>query len=260
VELKWPEDLKRRFARLPAEVRPDDGVVLLTGDPVRMQRALAEARREESAWPQHHYLWANSPALDWLSDRVRAAFGRHTAPVLVVPAVGDERCAAVIVSGLLPNRRGQALVHRWYVARFERGQFTGVEPFEDFLAVTGLGRTPLPNDASPVDEEALARLLPPAIEAVERRVLTDRDRFRAELGPRLNEELERLDRLRGRQLSFIEERFSDQADPRSTHRRQQEERRVRNLFHDYQQWIREAMTTADKPFLQVVAVLVGAAS
>ena len=260
VELKWPEDLKRRFAKLPAEVRPDDGVVLLTADPARMQRSLADARREESTWPQHHYLWANSPALSWLSDRVRAAFGRHTAPVLMVPAVGGPRDAAVVVSGLLPNRRGQALVHRWYVARFARGQFTEVEPFEAFLTASGLGRASIPNDGSAVDEQALARLLPAAIEAVERRVLTDRDQFRAALGPRLNEELERLDRLRGRQLTFIEERFGGQADPRSTHRRRQELRRVRNLFDDYQVWIREAMTTADKPFLQVVAVLVGTAS
>ncbi len=88
IELHWPEDLKRRFNKLPREVRPDDGIVLLTADPDRMQRALDEARKEENAWPRHQLLWANSPIVQWLVDRVRGEFGRHTAPVLVVPQLG----------------------------------------------------------------------------------------------------------------------------------------------------------------------------
>jgi ERCC4-related helicase len=257
IELHWPDDLKRRFKKLPAEVRPDDGVVLLTADPERMQRALNDARKEENAWPQHQLLWANSPVMKWLIDRIRVEFGRHTAPILVVPQLGDAREAAIIVSGLLPNRRGQPLVHRWYVVRFSGDRLTGVDSFENFLAQTGLGRRPLPNAKEDIDADRLARLLSPAIDAVQRRVVTDRDRFRAEIGPKLNDELERLSRLEGRQLSFLEDKYAGKTDSRSTHRRTQGERRVRNLFRDYQAWIKDAMTTADQPFFQVIAALVG---
>ncbi len=295
VELKCPEDLKRRFAKLPAEVRPEDGVVLLTADPERMQRALEEARKgrgkagkrrgkagkkagkgdsslaplrgdssfaplrgdAETSWPRHQLLWANNPVMHWLSGRVRAEFGRHTAPVLVVPRLGGERQAAVIVSGLLPNRRGQPLVHRWYAARFDGDHPAGVEPFEDLLAATRLGREPLPNAGEAVDVERLERLLPAAVEAVERRVQVARDRFRAGVGPRLNDELDRLAGLRSRQLAFIEKLFGGKRDAGSSHRRDQRQRRVRGLFRDYQEWIQDAMTTADEAFLQVVAVLVG---
>ncbi len=256
VELRMPEDLKRRFKKLPAEVRPEDGVVLLTADPDRMQRALADARKEENAWPRHQLLWANSPVMHWLSDRMRSAFGRHTAPVMRVPQVGGDHHTAVIVSGLLPNRRGQPLVHRWYVARFAGGRPAGVESFEAFLKATRLGRVPLPNAGEDV-EEKLARLLAPAIAAVERRVRTDRDRFRAEIGTKLNDELDRLDELKGRQLAFISEVFRNRRDARSTLRREQQERRVRNLFRDYREWMHDAMTTAEEPFLQIVAVLIG---
>ena len=83
--------------------------------------------------------------------------------------------------------------------------------------------------------------------------------FLEEVGPRLNDELDRLARLQSRQLDFIDELFHDKRDARSIHRRGQKERRVRNLFRDYEEWIRDAMTTADEPFLQVVAVLVGGA-
>ena len=120
-----------------------------------MQRALADARREEHAWPRHQYLWANSPVVRWLTDRMRAAFGRHTAPVLAVPRLGGSDRVAVIVSGLLPNRRGQPLVHRWYVARFRAGRPQGVDAFEAFLDEVRLGREPLPNDGAAVDINAL---------------------------------------------------------------------------------------------------------
>ena len=259
IELPWPPDLKRRFKKLPAEVRPKDGVVLLTADPERMQRALNEARKEENAWPQHQLLWANSPVMQWMIDRIRIEFGRHTAPVLVVSSFGDARETAIIVSGLLPNRRGQPLVHRWYVARFTDDRPAGVTPFEEFLTSSGLGKHPLPNAQEDVDIPRLSQLLPPAIAAVERRVVTDRDRFRAEIGPRLNDELDRLARLQGRQLSFLHESFEGKTDARSAHRREQRERRVRNLFRDYENWIKDAMTTADRPFFQVVGVLVGGA-
>lgn len=258
IELTWPDDLKRRFKKFPKEVRPEDGVVLLTADTDRMQRALEEARKEENAWPKHQLLWANSPLMQWMSDRIRMEFGRHTAPVLRVPQLGGQAHSAIIVSGLLPNRRGQALVHRWYVARFSKGRISGVETFEEFLAATRLGLEDLPNSGEEVDEEALAALLSPAIDAVERHVLTDRDRYRAEIGPKLNLELDRLERLQNRQLDFLDHLFEGKTDTRSTHKHEQRERRVKNLFRDYQAWIKDAMTTAEQPFFQVIAALVGA--
>jgi superfamily II DNA or RNA helicase len=257
VELTLPPDLKRRFTKLPKEVLPTDGVALLTADTQRMQRALDEARREEHAWPAHQLLWANSPVVAWLADRARAFFGRHTAPILTVPQLGDADRSAVLVSGLLPNRRGQPLVHRWYAVHFQRGTLDRVESFDEFQASTRLGRHPLPNAGSTADEKALATLLPPAIDATRRRLEGDRDRFRADQGPRLTRELERLARLEGAQLAFVDSLFKDRNDSLSGHQRSQRQRRIRSLFQDYKHWIEQSMTAADEPFLQVVAVLIG---
>jgi hypothetical protein len=260
VELHWTPDLKRRFQRLPVEIRPKDGVVLLTADPDRMQRALVEARKEENAWPQHQLLWANSPVLHWLADRMRAGFGRHSAPVLLVPQLDGLEHFVLVISGLLPNRRGQSLVHRWYAVHFKGSRFDRVEPFEEFLAATGLGRQSLPNASEELDTEALESLLPKAVDAVRRRLEADRDAFRAELGPKLNNELERLERLEARQLGHIESLFEQRRDARAEQEKAQQERQVKKLFGEYQQWIKDAMTTADEPFLQVIASLVGGAA
>lgn len=257
IELRWTDDLKRRYALLPREIRPDDDMVLLTADPARMQRALEDARKEEEAWPAHQLLWANSPIVHWLIDRLRGGFGRHGAPVLVTPRILEGTESVVVVSGLVPNRRGQALVHRWYAVRFERGYFSDIEPFEGFLARTGFGREPIPNAGDEVDVGSLSALLGPAIEAVERRIAIDADRFAATMGGTLAEHVEHLKRLEGRKLAVLDTRYAGRTDDLSRHRRAQDERQVRTLFHDYQTWIEDAMTAGDTPFLQVIAVLTG---
>jgi superfamily II DNA or RNA helicase len=258
IELQLTDDLVRRYRRLPTEIRPTDGIALLTPDPGRMQQALADARKQDSTWPEHQLLWANSPMLQWLGDRMRSSFGRHSAPVLVVPLPGKGR-RVFVVSGLLPNRRGQPLVHRWYAVHFEGMRFEEVQSFEDFLAATKFGRTALPNAQAPIDLEDLQALRAPAVAAVARRLEADRDAFRGELGPKLNTELERLQRLEARQLQHIEVQFAARRDVGAEHKRSQQERRVKSLFADYQTWMKDAMTVADKPFLQIIAALVGGA-
>jgi len=260
VELHWPPDLERRYRRLPREIRPKDGVLLLTADPERMQRALTDARKQESAWPEHQLLWANSPILQWLGDRMRAEFGRHCAPVLVVPQLGDPSARVFVVSGLWTSRRGHPLVHRWYAARFQGSSLDRIEPFPDFAAACGLGRQPLPNAGEAVDTDALAAQLPAAVDAVRARLLEDRRHFEARLAPRLAEELARLEALQPRQLEFVALRYAGRADRRAQESRDREQRNVQTMFREHQRWVRESMSMAEEPFLQVVAALVGNAS
>ena len=260
AELHMTPDLERRFRKLPREVRPDDGVILLTADPDRMQLAINEARREEDAWPRHQYLWANSPILSWLGDRLRAAFGRHTAPVLLV---GDRLApddTVVVVSGLLPNHRGQPLVHRWYAACFQGDTLDRVEPFAEVIRRADLGGAPLPNASEPVDQDALKALLPTAVEAVGKTLAADRDAFRARLEPRLKQEQQRLMQLQDRQLDFLDHLFEDRHDTLAVGKKETRQARVKRTFREHKEWVEDAMTTADEPFLQVISVLVRSAT
>lgn len=254
IELEWPDDLRRRYGKLPTEVRPKDGVVLLTSDRQRMQKAIADARKEETAWPRHQLLWANSPIVEWIADRMRGGFGKHGAPVLRFPGLGDD--AAVIVSGLLPNQRSQPLVHRWYAVRFTGDAAPEVEPFVAFARRVGFGDQTIPNREEPIDVTSLKALLGPAIDAAEARIAVDRRAFDARNRPLLDEELARLGKLRARQLSFLEESL---AGSRKAHQRARRVRRAERLFADHMHWIKDAMTPAKRPFVQVIAVLAGGA-
>jgi hypothetical protein len=259
VELTWTEDLRRRYRKLPAEVRPKDGVIVLTADPERMRRAIDDARRQEDSWPTHQYLWANNPVLQWASDRLRRGFGRHTAPVLLVPAVGGKDDAVVVVSGLLANRRGQPLVHRWYAASFTGKKLAGVEPFEGLVERVELGRKTLPNAKEDVGVEALAGLLGPAIDAVGKQLDKERRRFEKRTRPKLDAELERLAQLERRRMAFIDEQFAKRTGKRAEEEKEQRRRQAKGLFERYRAWADQAMTPSEEPFFEVVAVLVGGA-
>lgn len=73
-----------------------------------------------------------------------------------------------MVSALIPNRRGQPVLHRFYAARFLSGRFAGLEDFGDLCARLRLGRRELPNRNVPaasahLDERStLARPVLPA--------------------------------------------------------------------------------------------------
>ena len=258
AELEPPDDLKRRLKKLPREVFPDDGVLLFTADPERMQRALDDARREENAWPKHQYLWPNSPIFGWIADRLRGAFGRHTAPVFAVGEGFKKNETVFIVSGLLPNRRAQPLVHRWYAVSFDKGALRGIERFEAFLKRTDFGRQRLPNTQEVVDISALKPQLTEAVEKVSEQLRVDRQAFIDATSPRLQEEKSRLERLRARQLDFAALLYGGRSDAKAETERDKRRRRVERIFADHERWVEDAMTVGSTPFIQVIAVLTAA--
>ncbi|MBT3224629.1 MAG: helicase, partial [Proteobacteria bacterium] len=85
------------------------------------------------------YLWPLNPVVRWCNDKGRAAFGRHTAPIVTLLDGLAAEEAAVIVSGLIPNRRSQPLVHRWFVVHFREGVFCRLEDFGDWMQNLQLG-------------------------------------------------------------------------------------------------------------------------
>ena len=123
VELSAPEDLAHRFRFLPTEIWPEDGFFMLSANKKVIQEEIKRSRKEEKAWPRIHYLWALNPVLEWVNDKVLAAFGRHQAPVLTLPEALEADEVTFVLSGLIPNRKSHPLVQRWFGCTFRTGQF-----------------------------------------------------------------------------------------------------------------------------------------
>jgi hypothetical protein len=162
-----------------------------------------------------------------------------------------------LMSGLIPNRRGHPLVHRWIGVCFRNGRLDHTESFEDLLARTGLARRRLSNPGHAVDAAALRPLLQLAVAEAKSWMGKRRAEFRAAVEPRLKERTDRLEALQGR---HVEQLTLDLAGDRRTGHLKQDHaaikrKRIEDIFKDHRTWIEESMKTEDAPFIQVIAVL-----
>lgn len=259
VTFTAPEEVKHRFRFLPSEVWPDDGVFMLSARRKIIQDEIKRSRKEEKVWPRIHYLWLLHPVLEWVNDKVLAAFGRHQAPVLTLREVLAPTEVIFIMSGLIPNRKAHPSVHRWFGIRFDSGQFSGIEDFEAVCGRTRLGRQRLPNPGSAVNIETLKQLLPEAVSQARRWMHEQRQQFEDKINEKLNAHLTALERLRTKQYQQLELRFADtqQLATIVQGRKERERRAIDQVFAEYLEWVQDTMTTEDHPYIQVVAVLKG---
>jgi superfamily II DNA or RNA helicase len=260
VDLTAPEELKQRFRALPPEIWPDDGHFTLSADQSVIQAEIKRSRKDEKAWPRIHYLWPLHPVMEWVNDKVLAAFGRHEAPVVVLQGALDPDEVVFVLSGLIPNRKSHPLVHRWFGVSFRKGRFHGIEDFDGLVDRTGLARRTFPNRGNGVDTETLQSLLPQAVARGREWMSAQRKAFEEQTNVKLDEHLKALERLKGNQFIQLEIRFQSSQQPQKIvlSRKEEERRRIDRLFTDYLEWIEDTMTTEDNPYIQVVAVLKGA--
>ena len=235
LTLDAPEDLRRRFGYFPREVLPENGRFALTADRNRMRDAIADSRREETAWPSVHYLWRLNPVVGWLNDRMLAAFGRHEAPVLPgVPGLAADETVFVL-SGLVPNRRSHPLLYEWIAVAYRGTRYEAIAPFEEVLARTGLGRDEIANRGRRVDLAALQRLLPDAVARARKWAVERRRDFEDRINDKLNDELRALDKVKTRQLRQLELQLerSDQAETFKRARQERGQRDIDTIFDEY---------------------------
>ena len=165
--------------------------------------------------------------MEWLSDRVITAFGRRRAPVISSQRLvkGEQ---AFILTGLIPNRKGQPMLIDWQVAVTD-GKVWRLEPFPDFAARAGLKANTLANPNKSMDMES-----------------------------RLKKTLENLKALQERQIEQIELNFQESRGLERVKLARKEKRttQVRRVFDEYKAWVEETMTTEPEPFIQVLAVVV----
>jgi len=260
IALTAPRDLQARLkVTLPLEVRDDNHRYALCAHKERIAQAIELARQakaEDESWPQLHYLWPQHPIMDWLSDRVLTAFGRHRAPVIQCPqlAVGEQ---AFMLMGQIPNRKGQPLLVEWQVAVNVGGAWT-LQAFPDFVSRTKLRANSLANRNQGIDTVSLQANLPEAVAAMQRHMVALQKTFAADMTQRLAGTLADLERLQGKQFEQLELRLeaNQQAEQLKKSQREQRTQHIHKVFDEYRQWVQDTMTTEPQPFIQVLAAAV----
>jgi superfamily II DNA or RNA helicase len=260
IELQPDDDLERYLKRqLADEMRPADKVYVLSASPQVVQNAIETARNTDE-WPTIQYLWPLHPMVQWLDFKMLSLVGRQRAPVIRVQRGVAPEEALVLISALIPNRRGQPVLNEWFAVRVaSNGSVTGTLTFEELIGATGLGREDIPNTEQPHDTARLQALLAPALEFAQRRMAEQHKVFSAESRRRASEELEilgRLQRLHHEQLAFS---FSggDAHFPKARERQREiKASDIDKLFTEYQTWVSQTLELDSRAHLAVAAVLV----
>jgi hypothetical protein len=256
VEFTAPNELKQRFKFLPKDVWPENGQFFLSQDINVIQKEIARSRKDESAWPKIHYLWELNPVVQWVNDQVLASFGRHEAPVITLAQGLDVGEMVFLMSGLIPNRKGQPLVHRWFGVVYKGGTFYEIEELESLLKRTGLGSKAIPNSMGYLDDYFLNQKLPEAVGKAQEWMKERRRNFVNELTPKLQQQSSALEKLKGKQMIQLELNFDDlpKSGTKAQDKKEAEKRRINKLFNEYLVWVEDTMTTEEKAYIQVAAV------
>lgn len=153
ADLEPSPDLRRRLEVLPQTYLRERRVaerLRLATTTRRGEQAMAAARAEDGiTWPEAHYLAPLHPVLEWAADRALAQLGRNQ--VFAVRGPVDE--VAVLMHGMLTNRRGQVVASSFLTLRFVGQDSAGLalpEPHPSLrraLASVGLDGTPVNTDA-----------------------------------------------------------------------------------------------------------------
>jgi ERCC4-related helicase len=258
LQVSMPDDLAYRFRFLPREIQPENGLLTFTDDRQTMQEEIKRCRKDEQAWPRLHYLWPLHPAMQWLSDRVQTSFGRHEAPVLTVPTLQDGEII-YLLTGIIPNRKGQPLIQKWFGVTVVQGALQDIQPLETILERTGLGERIFSNPGDLKISEQAEKRLPDVVHKAQDWMKKVRTSFENELNPQLNEHLQRLEALKGRHKREIQLYFDEQniAETLKKKRKEEQNREVESLFAEYMEWIEETLSTEDQAYIKVGAVLQG---
>jgi len=252
-----PDDLKDRFRFLPSEIWPENGEFILTADVESYQKEIIRSSNDEHAWPKQHYLWRKHPVIEWMQERMLGNTGRHEALVMGLNSELEKDESIFLVSALIPNRKANPVIWSWYAVHCKGKEVKTIEPLEQTLKRFNLGGSPKPNTTKPVNLTQLNELRAAVVKIVNDTVLAERKKFDAETLPKLNEQLEELDKLRDKQVKQLDLWLdhSKQDQKLKDGKRNKKMKRIEQIFTDYQSWIEDTMHTEPAPYIQLIAVI-----
>jgi hypothetical protein len=259
IELQPDDDLARYLKQqLADEMRPADQVYVLSASPQIVQTAIETARNTDE-WPTIQYLWPLHPMLQWLDFKMLSLIGRQKAPVIRVKRGVAPEEALILISALIPNRRGQPVLNEWFAVRVaSNGSVIGTLSFQELVGATGLGREDIPNAKKPHDAAELQALLAPALEFAQRRMAEKHKVFSAESRRRASAEIETLAKLKRQHHAQLELSLSGGDAHFAKMRERLRETKasdIDKLFAEYQTWVSQTLELDSRAHLAVAAVL-----
>ncbi len=261
ITINIPAELRRRLKKLPREIISNDTDLLsLTSDRDSINKEIVRCRAEEGLWPRKHLLWEQHPVMNWAQDKLLSRFGRHQASCVHLNHLQPgERI--VVGTGIIPNRKGQTLIQRWYGVQFINGKLKDTLDLESLISHTKLNEQQA-NPDKEIDLAAVQSLFPETVECLQIHLSEARDNFRKDTQPKIDAQLAKLRAFLDSRTHQLELDLSAKIKPGSKNkhdyllrRKDQEQRDIQQKHDDYKAWVEDTMNTEDSPSIRLFTVL-----
>ena len=260
--LTAPDDLRRRFEYLPRELRNKHWEFKLSSDRDLVQRAYADARQDDTRWPEWQLFWPLHPIAEWLDDRVLQGFGRNEAPILQVPGNLDRGEFCLLFNGVISNRRSQPRIIEWFGLLFDTSGDHSVQEFDELVALAGLKHT-LHNPGDTIDGEQYARHIPAGVARAKEHMSAVRDQYEAQVAAAMERELQRVRTWRDRSVADLDAardaKVAKQGRLKSDQQKKDDDarREVERCVASRERAVIDTLSTVPDPYIRLAAVLVG---
>lgn len=257
LDIRITPDMRKRLnALLPEEAMPQGDYLRLSDDKAfcmaEMKRSM-QNNMAETAWPKVQYLWKLHPLFTWVNDKAGLLYGRGEAPLVGLQHTLSPSETIFIVAGSIPNKRSTPLVDEWFGLVYDCGRYKDCISMSEILKRTGLRSSDIPNtDALTGDDiTAAEQLLPDVVARAKEHMQTFYRQYSDRITPLLDEELDKLAELESRHKEYQLSFFTDER------KRNEQERRIDDLFDRFENWVTDAMTIRNNPYIRIAAVLKG---
>jgi hypothetical protein len=252
IEFTAPKEFKSRLKALPVEGIPENDQFLLTNNRQAIMDEIKRCRKEERAWPEVQLLWQLHPVMEWMNDALTTCFRRNEAPFLKLSSGLPHGESLFLVFGLIPNRSGHTVIQHWFGLRFKGVVFQEYLSLDQVVSLTGLASGNLPNPGGNSDLAPLRTQLPLVVDKAKDIMSQERKKWKGIYDPKLNIEVDKLDRLQQEHKQQLELDFGD--NNRRLAEKERKKREIDNIFDEYLTWIQDVMTTEDQAYIRIAAV------
>ena len=258
LDIRLTPDMERRLkALVPEEALPQGETLRVSDDKafcMEQMRSSMQKNMDESAWPTTQYLWKLHPILSWVNDKASLLFKRDEAPVIGLPGTLKAGECIYVVTGSMPNLKSTPLVDEWFGLLYQNGKFVRVLAMNEVVQKTGLSNPKIPNTNCIGEGEisAASSLLRDVVSQAKVHLNEHYNRYLTEMNPLLDEEVDKLIALQGKHKEYYQTTLFEHE-----RKRQEQERRVDELFDQFTNWVKETLTIQNNPYIRVVSVLMG---
>ena len=257
VEIAVTSDLRRRLAALlPEEAMPANDFLRLSTDKTfcmdEMKRSM-QNNMSETAWPTTQFLWPLHPIYNWVNDKAGLLFNRGESPIIGVPSTLSISEFVFIVAGTIPNRKSAPVVDEWFGLHYKDNLFIEELSMDQVISKTNFGKNDMPNRNLIISENVInaSALLPDVVKEAKKVLERYCDKYRIEINPKINDELDKLSDLQVRHMDYQLSLFE------SARKKSEQHRKVEKIFDEFTDWVKDTLEIENNPYLRVIAVLTG---